>query len=140
MKRVWFTLAAFGLLAGVLALNLNAAPPKLPKKDSVEVLMKKKLVQSQKVLEGIALNDPDLVAKHAQELLHIAKQAAFKEVLKTPLYDAYSLQFRNDAEDLIKSAKKKNIEAAALAYMDLTLTCVKCHKHVREKRMARLVP
>jgi hypothetical protein len=50
----------------------------------------------------------------------------------------YSNQFQNNVEDMIKNAKKKNIDAAALSYVEVTLTCVKCHKHVRAKRMARL--
>jgi hypothetical protein len=38
---------------------------------------------------------------------------------------------------LIKNAEDKNLDAAALSYVDLTLTCVKCHKHLREKGMVR---
>jgi hypothetical protein len=75
--------------------------------------------------------------KHAEGLLIISKQAEWK-ALKTPLYEVYSNEFRRKAEGLIENAKKKNVDAAALSYVDLTLTCVKCHKHVREKRMARL--
>ena len=38
---------------------------------------------------------------------------------------------------LVENARKKNLDAAALNYVDMTLTCVKCHNHVREIRMAR---
>jgi hypothetical protein len=127
-------LTALGLLIGTLALDGHAAAPK---KETVEALMKKKLVGSQKVLEGIALHDFDAVAKHGEELLRLSKRAEWK-VLNTPLYQIYSNEFQSNVEDLIKNAKKKNVDATALSYVDLTLTCVKCHKHVREKRMARL--
>jgi hypothetical protein len=96
-------------------------------------LMKRKLEQSQKVLEGLAVNDFDLVSKHAGELLLISKQAEWR-VLKTTEYELFSNSFQRSAGDLIKHAKDKNLDAAALAYVDLTLTCVKCHKHVREER------
>jgi hypothetical protein len=132
MKRVSFVLIALAALACVPAPNGRAAPP-----DKAQELMRKKLAQSQKVLEGIAVQDFDLIAKHAEGLLVISKQAEWK-VLKTPLYEVYSNEFRRNAEELIENAKKKNVDAAALSYVDLTLTCVKCHKHVREKRMARL--
>ena len=132
MKRVSFVLVALAALAYVPVPNGRAAPP-----DKVQELMRRKLTQSQKVLEGIAVQDFDLIAKHAEELLVISKQAEWK-VLKTPLYEVYSNEFRRNAEELIENAKKKNVDAAALSYVDLTLTCVKCHKHVREKRMARL--
>ena len=129
MKRVSFVLIALAALACVPAPNGRAAPP-----DKAQELMRKKLAQSQKVLEGIAVQDFDLIAKHAEELLVISKQAEWK-VLKTPLYEVYSNEFRRNAEELIENAKKKNVDAAALSYVDLTLTCVKCHKHTREVRM-----
>ena len=42
--------------------------------------------------------------------------------------------------DARKEVKKRNLDAAALNYVDMTLLCVKCHKHVREVRRTRLVP
>jgi hypothetical protein len=102
----------------------------------VQELMQRKLVESQKVLEGIALQDFDKIADHAQELIVISKKTQWR-VLDTPLYELYSDDFRRSAADLVRNARKKNVDAAALSYVDLTLTCVKCHKHVREKRMAR---
>jgi hypothetical protein len=107
-----------------------------PKKDTVEELMRRKLTNAQKALEGIATNDYDKIVKHAEELIEISRQARWK-VMKTPVYELYSMQFREGAEAMVKSAKRKNVEGAALGYVDLTLTCVKCHKHVREKRVAR---
>jgi hypothetical protein len=74
-----------------------------------------------------------MISSHAEELIAISKEAEWK-VVKTPRYETYSNDFRREAEDLIKAAKAKNVDAAALAYVDLTLTCVKCHKHVREER------
>jgi hypothetical protein len=96
-------------------------------------LMRHKLEDSQKVLEGIALNDFDKIAKHADELIAVSKQAEW-QVLKTPEYQAYSNDLRRNAEMLIQHSKEKNLDGAVLAYLDLTLTCVKCHKHVRQAR------
>ena len=106
-----------------------------PKK--VRDLMHKKLENSQKILEGIAINDFKLIAKHAEELIDLSKQVEWR-VLKTPQYEIHSNQFRRSAETLIKDAKDKNLDAAALTYMEMTLTCVRCHKYVREERMTRL--
>ncbi len=30
--------------------------------------------------------------------------------------------------------KAKNLDGVALSYGDMTLVCVKCHRHVREQR------
>jgi len=108
-------------------------------KDSKDLkeLMQRKLKQGQKVLEGLALNDFDVIAKSAEELIEVSKAAEWK-VVKTPRYELYSNEFRRNAETMIQNAKAKNLDGATLAYVDMTLTCVKCHKHVRQVRMGRL--
>jgi hypothetical protein len=131
MKRAMSLLAGAALVAGLWVMQGHGEEP-----TRVNALMKRKLDQSQKVLAGIALNDFDQIAKHAQELIAISKEAEWK-VLKTPQYEIYSNDFRRIAGDLVKHAKDKNLDAATLSYVDLTLTCVKCHKHVREVRMVR---
>src|SRR5262249_2432729 len=100
-------------------------------------LMKRKLTNAQKVLEGIALNDFDKIGNHAEELILISKQAEWK-VMKTPQYEMFSNDFRRSAGELVDKAKQKNLDGAALSYVDLTLTCVKCHKYVRETRQSKL--
>jgi hypothetical protein len=131
MKHAWWLLAGAVFLA-----SLSAVPGHGDEPTKVQALMKRKLAQAQKVLEGVAVNDFDLIAKHADELIAISKEAEWK-VIKTPQYDQYSGDFRRNAASLVKNAKDRNIDAAALSYVDLTLTCVKCHKHVREVRMVR---
>lgn len=36
------------------------------------------------------------------------------------------------------AAKKKNIDGAALAYMETTMKCVSCHKYVRAVRLTEI--
>jgi hypothetical protein len=107
--------------------------------DKLKDLMKRKLKSAQKVLEGIAMKDFDLIANQAEELMAVSKAAEFK-VVKTPRYEVYSNDFRRNAENLAQQAKEKNLDGAALAYLDLTLNCVKCHKHIREVKTGRLGP
>jgi hypothetical protein len=95
-------------------------------------VMQRKLKHSQKVLEGVAVKDFDLIVNNAEELVQVSKTAEWK-VFKTAQYERYSNELRRNAETLIEQAKGKNLDGAALAYVDITLTCVKCHKHVREK-------
>jgi len=123
-------LLAVAILVGFVALATpNEKPDK--EKDKVSDLMKRKLQASQKVLEGLAINDFNAIAKNGEELLEISKEAEWK-VIKTPRYEIYSNDFRRTADALIKNAKDKNLDGAALNYVELTLTCVRCHKHVRE--------
>jgi hypothetical protein len=106
-------------------------------REAVSELMHSKLKHAQKVLEGVAVNDFDMIAKHAEELVLLSKKAEWM-VFKTPKYELRSNEFRRTAEDLIQNAKQKNLDAAALSYMDMTMSCVRCHKYVRQVRQARL--
>ena len=106
------------------------------KPEKMAPLMERKLQEAQKVLEGVAINDFDKIARHAEGLIVISKTAEWRAV-KTPQYEVFSNEFQRTAGDLVKHAKEKNLDAAALSYVELTLTCVKCHKHVREVRMSR---
>lgn len=134
MKNAW----VFGLALVVLVGGFPLADsPGQDKK--VRELMARKLDHSQKVLEGIALNDFDKITRNADELISISKTTEWK-VLKTPEFELYSNDFRRSAAAMIDHSKNKNLDGAALAYVEMTLTCVKCHKHVREVRMARQEP
>jgi hypothetical protein len=144
MKKWTFVLLVAALAAGMPALTGFGAEPKKERKkldDAVakdlSQLMKRKLENAQKILEGIAINDFDMIGKHADDLISVSKQAEWK-VFKTPEYELYSNEFRRNAADLILKAKDKNLDGTVLAYVDLTLTCVRCHKYVRETRKARL--
>lgn len=131
MRKAIHGAVAAALLLGVATLGGHGGEPR--KDGKLHDLMERKLVASQKVLEGIALNDFDKIGKQADELIAVSKQTEWR-VLKTPQFELYSNDFRRIADDLAKNAKDKNLDGAALSYVELTLTCVKCHKHVRDTR------
>ena len=136
--------ASFGRLSLIVALLLalpiiggRGEEPQKKEKETPKAaeLMRKKLKHSQLILEGVALGDFKKISENADELILISKDVEWT-IIKTPRYEMFSNQFRDNAGDLIKKAKDKNLDGAALAYVDLTLTCVKCHKYVREERGA----
>lgn len=100
-------------------------------------LMKRKLESSQKVLEGLAMNDFDNIAKHAGELVSLSNQAEWK-ALRTPEYEFFSNDFRRIAKEMVKNANRKNLDGATLGYVELTFTCVRCHTYVREVRKVQI--
>jgi hypothetical protein len=132
MKIAYLLLAGLAMVVCIPILSGEG-----PKDNRGQQLMKKKLQHSQRVLEGIALNDFGLISRNAEDLMQVSKEAEWR-VLKSPEYEVNSNEFRRSAVALIKAAKDKNIDGAALAYMDLTLSCVRCHKHLREVRQTRL--
>jgi hypothetical protein len=117
----------------LLGFGVRAATPP---RDDANALMQKKLTHAQKLLEGIALADLDLIGKQAFDLSDLSKQVQFK-VFKTPQYELYANEFRRSLDDIQRGVRQKNLEAATLGYMDMTMTCVRCHKHVREVRITR---
>lgn len=123
----------------LLLLVLSTARGSAQQPNKVGEFMRAKLTHSQKVLEGLAMEDFDLIAKHSQDL-SLLSQAATWQVLQTAEYRDRSTEFRRSADALTEAAKKKNLEAAALAYVDVTMKCVNCHKYVRQVRMAKAQP
>jgi len=99
--------------------------------------MQLKLQHAQNVLEGLATEDLAMVAKNAQDL-SLLSQAASWNVLQTDEYIQQSAEFRRTADAMTKAAKDKNLDAAAIRYVELTMKCVHCHKYVRGVRMASL--
>ncbi len=93
-------------------------------------LMQQKLDNSKNLLEGLALGDFKKIQKNADELQKLTKTAEWF-AYKTKEYKLFSSEFRRAAEKVSKSAKQLNLDGAALGYLELTLTCVRCHQYVR---------
>jgi hypothetical protein len=100
-----------------------------------EPIMRQKLRHAQKVLEAVATADYPTVEHHASELITLSKRAEWG-VFKTPEYVIQSEDFRRNAGLLAKAAKERNLDGMSLAYVQVTMNCFNCHKHVREARMA----
>jgi len=128
--KSFFLLTVAVFFAGVASVSSRGE-----EKDDLKALMKKKLESSQKILEGLTANNFEMVGKNAAELQRISKAVEFR-ILKTPQYELHSNQFGWTTETLEEMAKAKNADGAGLVYVELTLTCLKCHKHVREAGMA----
>lgn len=117
------------VLAVVTIAITTQAQTKTPSKD----LMKLKLQSAQLTLEGLALEDYEAIGRHAQRL-HLISQETGWNVIQTKEYQLYSAEFRRAAMRIVNAAKRKNLDAASLAYVQLTLSCFECHKHLRQHR------
>lgn len=97
--------------------------------------MRDKLELAQRVLEGIATEDYDIIIAKGGRLSAMTKEADWR-LFENPDYDQQSLMFRRHVDALVKAAKKKDSDAATLAYVRMTMSCVDCHKLVRGKLVA----
>jgi hypothetical protein len=100
-------------------------------------LMTEKLDSSKTLLEGIALADYKKISSSAERLIQLSKLANWF-VYKTPRYELHSDEFRRAADNIVQKAADKNLDGVTLAYFDLTMSCVRCHQHIREVRDARI--
>lgn len=111
--------------------------PKLPTKKEV---MAAKLKQTQVVLEGIALNDFDKIGTASDELVRITRATDFLDAYKGDEYRFQTTTFKRAAEAVGTKAKDKNMDGVMVAYNELTLSCLKCHQGMRDKKYDALRP
>lgn len=128
------------LMACLAALTLSAAPAlaQEPQKepaaaDQPSIWMRKKLDYSQEILAGIATADFDRIAKNAEAMRTLGKIEAFIRS-RTPGYRMQLQIFEESNEEILRQANKDNVEGAALAFTQLTISCVNCHKQLREAK------
>lgn len=127
MKRIVIGVLAAAAMAGLWAMPGQGEPPAETKK-----IMKQKLTHAQALLEGVATRKFDSIERHAAALIALTDQAAWKAV-EDPQYMIYSADFRRACEKLVDHAKKGNLDACALDYVQMTLACVNCHTFMRDK-------
>jgi cytochrome c556 len=126
-------------LCTVVALALIAVPFKVAaqgKKDRDEILaemMQKKLKSTHLVLDGVAIGDFKKITIGGKALIKLANSETW-QLIRSPDYERHSADFIRATEKLVKKAQDKNIDGAALAYVEMTLSCVRCHQYVREHR------
>ena len=101
-----------------------------PNAISLDALMQRKLTGAQRLLEGLALEDYELIEREAQTLEVLALDARWNTV-QTEEYQRYGAEFRDLAGKLRKAGAEENLDAAGLSYLQLNMTCIACHRHVR---------
>ena len=136
MKRILLLATAVVMFSVFVASEAQTQKRPMPKPSKVGVFMRQKLAHSQEVLKGLVTEDFDIIAKNAQEIA-LLSQASNWQVLQTEEYLQQSWEFRRTANALTAAANDKNLDEAALRYVDMTMKCITCHKYVRGVRLAQ---
>ncbi len=92
--------------------------------------MKQKLTYTQQILSGLALEDYDTIAENANAMKGLNKLEYF--VRRKP--DGYRTQlkvFQSAVDHLAEAAEAENLDGATLAFTQMTISCVNCHKQLR---------
>lgn len=120
-------------LAIAIALATTAALVTSQTDATTKTLMKAKTAYAHRLLDAVVLEDFDVIQDQAFRLKAVAETADW--------YTAESSQFVRETESFIRAAdrlfqaaQENNGDAAALAYMDLTLSCVHCHRYLKNSQ------
>jgi len=109
------------------------SPSRVLGQEKLSNFMRVKLDHAQQTLEGLSKADFDAIVKHSQAISLLCEDEMWM-VMQTAEYRERSNEFRRTVNAITDAARKKNLEAAALAYVDATLKCVSCHKYIRQER------
>ena len=104
-------------------------------KVTTKEVMMQKLEFAHYILNGVATDNFDLIAKNADQLARLSHESAWR-ARESADYEVLSAEFRRQVEALAKAAKDRNSDAASLAYVQMTLSCVNCHKYMRGGKKA----
>ena len=128
MKR--FVKLTIPLLVGALVwVSAHAADRQ------TEKTMEAKLLYSKALFEGIVTEDYKQVENNAKKL-HALSQSADWRIRQTTEYQRFTREFARQAKSIEKAAKNKNIDAATLGYLQMTMSCVNCHRHMKGSEQA----
>lgn len=126
------------LLAGTGAdVRSQERPPERAPEVRDKNVMKFKLYYAQGALEAIATENYSLLATNAQKLGALTKQVSWR-IRHTPEYERLTTDFRRQTDALAKAAKDKNVDAATVAYFQMTVSCVTCHRYLRGREVVLL--
>ncbi|HZQ45768.1 MAG TPA: cytochrome c, partial [Verrucomicrobiae bacterium] len=109
------------------------------KPSSMAIFMRQKLGYSQKIIEGITLENYDMVNTNAIHIWTMAQKSIF-QVFKNPVYAEKTSTFQSDIAVLMEAARAKNTADVLKAYMKVTSDCVDCHQNFRRDQFVRNYP
>ncbi|MEZ6094355.1 MAG: hypothetical protein R3C03_08970 [Pirellulaceae bacterium] len=115
---------------------VNASPVAAQDQDKLQEnavpFMHRKLDHAREIVAGLATENFEKIRISAQELNLLSREAQWN-VVQTADYVQLSSDFRSSAERLRKAAAEENLDGATLAYFEVTLNCVRCHRYIRDK-------
>lgn len=101
----------------------------------VRDFMHRKLDASQQVLKGLTTEDLALVKSGTAVMIEMSKETLWRQTASAA-YTQDTADFVAAAEFVIQRAENDDLQGAALGYSQLTLSCVNCHRHVRNAGVA----
>lgn len=129
------------LLAGI-GVHVIGQQPRLSDSDhnDLAVLMRAKLMSTQKVVEGLMDGDFAMIRKGGIDLQRICDATGWRSH-DDQIYGHYRAELKRSATKLVAQADASSLDGAAYGYMHTLTTCINCHDHCRNVlRVAQAPP
>ncbi len=130
MSRLLAALFTMALIPAMVATHFARGDDDKPKAPEPSVWMKQKLTASQNILAGLTKGDYEAIEKNAQSMLAVVYLEKWVRA-DTPGYQKLMRDFEYANKGLTLAARERNLDGATIAYVQLTFSCVHCHKIVR---------
>lgn len=127
--RLWLYAVGAMVILGLLAFAVRVAGGAAPEEPSY--WMQKKMEYSEKILAGLAKADFEAIEKNAGSMNALSQIEKWVRA-GSPGYQAQLASFRSANKSLVRMAREKDLDGATLAFMQLTQSCVQCHKVIRD--------
>lgn len=102
-----------------------------PTEEQINTWMQQKTNLSQRVMEGLTEADFDKIQRGAV-LMNVLSYFEGRSHSDNPDYKRQLSQFDFANRELVRMAMARNLEGATLAFNQLTVSCVYCHKTLRD--------
>ena len=109
----------------------QAKPPESDAGGTEAALMRAKLASSQKVVEGLMVQDLSLVRTGALELEKICTATEW-HAKEDQVYAHYRAELQRTAKKLAMLAQNDDLDGATYTYMHSITTCMSCHTYCRD--------
>jgi hypothetical protein len=117
-------------LVWVAGIGVACVAAALAQEPNLRHIMQRKLDHAHAILEALIMEDYETLEDSAGALQKLSEEAGWF-VLQTPEYTERSTSFQRAVAEIEASAKERNLDRAALGYVDMTLQCVQCHQYLR---------
>ena len=114
------------------AVGQQDEPPVKEEQRRFNIWMQVKLKESQEIFSAVALADYDTICESVDELRLLNTIEGFVRN-KDPKYRAQLRAFEYAISEIRRQAVRENIEGVTLGFHQLTLSCVNCHKRLRDR-------
>ncbi|MGD9722944.1 MAG: hypothetical protein AB7O59_21220 [Pirellulales bacterium] len=131
MRRICVGFLGLGACA-IVAIGISHASAAEPQRETgPSYWMKKKLEYSERLLSGLASGDFGEIGQSARSMRALSHLERFGHA-SFPGYRAQLKHFETANDSIVTAADKEDLDGAAEGFVKLTMSCVHCHKVVRD--------